>query len=387
MPTYQYKARDEQGRLITGKVDVATENELRKRLDLSALILVHFTEQKRDFFNEDFIQRYLPVTLKQLYTITLQLGNTTDTGVPLLESLRSIIEGCSSKKLAEALKSIVQDLESGKNFTESLSKHKNIFSEFYVRMVELGEAAGTLPTTFFGLAEYIKREMEIKRRVILAMIYPIILALVGTALVGHILVNIMPQFIEAFIQEGIELPIQTQILVGLSNFLINYWYLMIAIVAGFFFSIWSLMKTDRGKLTVDRAMLKIPIVSGFIKKVCATRFLDGLYLLYTSGLPIIKALGIVKAIVHNKHLEHIIDSLGVHISEGKNLASYLISTDFFAPDIIAMTKTGEETGTLEKMLEKASAISHDEIDYAVEGLVSLLEVGIILVMGFGVLFV
>jgi len=387
MPTYRYKARDEQGRLITGKVDVATEEELRKRLDSSALILVQFSQLKRDILNEDFIQRYLPVTLKQLYTVTLQLANTTEAGVPLLDSLRSIIEGCSSKKLVVALKSIVKDLESGKNFTEALSKHRHIFTEFYIRMVELGETAGTLPTVFFGLADYIKREMEIKRRVILAMIYPAILSLVGTFLVGHILINIMPQFIEVFIQEGIDLPIQTKILIGLSNFIINYWYLMLMIVAVIMISLWTLAKSDRGRLAIDKGMLKLPIISGFIRKICSTRFLDGLYLLYTSGLPILKALEIVKAIVHNKALEQIIDSLGVHISEGKDLASFLVLTDFFSPDIIAMIKTGEESGTLEKMLEKASAISHDEINYAVEGLVALLEVGIILVMGMGVLFV
>jgi len=317
----------------------------------------------------------------------VQLANTLDAGVPLLDSLRSIIEGCSSKKLAEALRSIVNDLESGKNFTDSLSAHTNIFSNFYIRMVELGETTGTLPKVFFGLADYIKREMEIKRRVILAMIYPAILSLVGVFLVGHILVNIMPQFIEVFIQENIEFPIQTKILIGLSNFIINYWYLMLMIVAGIILSFLTLAKSERGRLAIDRGILKIPIASGFIKKICSTRFLDGLYLLYTSGLPILKALGIVKAIVHNKHLEQIIDSLGLHVSEGKSLAGYLIRTDFFSPDIIAMIKTGEESGTLEVMLEKASAISHDEIDYAVEGLVSLIEIGIILLMGVGVLFV
>jgi len=386
MPTYQYKARDDQGRLITGKVDAASEGELRKRLDSSGLMLVQFSLQQRDVLNEDFIQRYLPVSLKQLYTVTLQLANTTESGVPLLESLRSIIEGCPSKKLVVALKSIMGHIETGKTFTEALSLHTDIFSNFYIRMVELGEAAGTLPKILFGLADYIKREMEIKRRVTLAMIYPAIICLVGSSLVGYILINIMPQFVEIFLQEGVELPMQTKILLGFSSFLINYWYIMLAIVVFLFVGLKSLASSEKGRLAIDTGMLKVPIISKFIKKICSTRFLDGLYLLYTSGLPIIKALGIVKAIVHNKYLEQMIDSLGAHVAEGRDLAGYLVLTDFFAPDIIAMIKTGEETGSLEKMLEKASAISHDEINYAVEGLVSALEIGIILIMGMGVLF-
>jgi len=387
MPIYQYKARDEEGRLISGRMDASGEKELEKRLEDSGFFLVKFSLEKGNRLSEDIVKKFLPITLRHLYALTLQLANTISAGVPLLASLCSIAEGCKNKKLETVLEKVTEDLRSGSSLSEALGKHPDVFSKFYTSMVGIGEASGTLPKILYGLAEYIKKEIEIKRRVISAIIYPVVLTLIGTGLVVYVLVYIIPQFIEIFSEQKIPLPLPTLILVTLSNFLVKYWSGLLLVLAGALVIFRLFVLSDYTRLVIDRLKLRIPVFGKVIKKICAKRFIDGLYLLYTSGLPILEALNIVKSILRNRYLEKIIGSLWVHISVGKDLSSYLGLTEFFPPDIVAMIRSGEESGTLEKMLEKASVIYQDEVNYALEGLISAFEIGIILVMGVGVGFV
>lgn len=373
--------------MISGRMDVAGEKELQNRLEGGGFVLVKFSLEKKNLLNEDIAKEFLPVTLRDLYTLTLQLANTVSTGVPLLASLSSIAEGCKSKKLTALLRVVIDDLESGSSFSEALSRHHRVFSKFYTSMVELGETSGTLPEILVGLAEYIKKELEIRRRITSALSYPVVLTLIGTSLVAYILTYIMPKFIEIFTEEGVSLPVPTLILLALSNFLVKYWHLLLVILVGIVVTFRLLLRSDYVRLAVDSFKLRIPVVGELIKKIYAKRFMDGLYLLYTSGLPILAALNVVKSILRNRRLEKMIDALRVHISAGKDLSSYLRLTDFFSPDILAMVKSGEESGTLPKMLEKTSDIYGDEVNYSIEGLISAFEIGVILAMGAGVSFV
>ena len=387
MPIYKYKARDEEGRSFSGRIDVSGEEELQNRLESSGFFLVEFSLEKKSLLDADIAEKFLVVGLRNLYTLTLQLANIVDTGVPLLASLNSIVEGCRNRKLRAILKVVIKDLESGSSFAAALSKHPKVFSKFYTSMVELGEASGTLPKILSGLAEYIKKEMAIKRKIIFALSYPMFLTMVGTVLVIFVLTYIMPQFITIFTEEKIPLPLPTLILVTLSTMVTRYWYLLLVSLIGMVVGFRFFAQSNYGGLIVDRLKLRIPIMGEVIKKVCAKRFIDGLNLLYTSGLPILSALNTVKAIVRNRYFEKVIASLVAHLSTGKDLASYLRLNEFFPPDILAMIKSGEESGTLGKMLNKASSIYEEEVNYAIEMQVSAFEIGVIIVVGVGVGFV
>lgn len=387
MPTYQYKARGEEGRLVTGRMSASSETELQSRLERNGFYLVSSSVEKLNVLEEDIINKLLPISLRSIYTITLQLSNTVETGMPLLVSLRVIADNCKSKKLEQVLKTIIKDLESGTSFSEALNKHPKIFTKFYISMVELGEASGTLPKILNNIAEYIKREIEIKRQVVSAMVYPIILSLVGTGIVVYILTSILPVFIKIFEESKVSLPLPTIILVTLSKFLINYWYILIGILFGGIIAFRFYVKTEYGRFTVDKWKLKVPLIGEILKKISAKRFIDSLNLLYTGGLPILSALNIVREILGNRSLEKMIDALWVHISKGKELASYLAMTDFFPPDILAMIRSGEESGSLGKMLDKCSAIYEDEVNYAIELFISSFEILVILALGVGVGFI
>ena len=381
MPRFRYKARDDEGRSISGEVNIAGEEELRKRLENSGFYLVQFSIASGNIFSDDIAERFQRVSLKDLYSFTLQLSNTVGSGVPLLTSLNSIVEGCKNKKLISIVDNIVVDLRSGSSLSKALSKYSKLFSEFYISMVELGESSGKLSHILNILAEYIKKEMVIKNRVRSALIYPIVVVVVGSCLIGYILTFIMPQFAEIFAREKVLLPLPTIILLSLSDAVVRFWYVFIGLFIGFIFGFRLFARSDYGRLIIDQLKLKIPVVGNVVKKVCAKRFIDGLSLLYVSGFPLLGAIKIVKSMLSNKHLEKIIDALWVHISTGKDFASYLWLCDFFPPNIVTMIRSGEETGTLDKMLEKISAIYHDEVNNAIDGLISAFEIAVILMLG------
>jgi len=387
MPIYQYKARDEEGRLISGRMDVASEDDLHKRLENYGFFLVSSSEEKKNFFSADLTKLFQRITLRSLHTFTLQLANTLNAGVPMLTSLRSIADGCRNQKLSAVLEQIIEDLRSGSSYSEALSKHPRVFSPFYSSMVELGESSGSLPKMLYSIAEYIKKNIEIKRRITGAMTYPIVLFFVGLAIIIYILVYIMPMFIEIFVEEGVALPLPTAILISIRNFIVGNWQYLALLVTGVFFGLRSFVLTAKGRVVADKLKTNVPLAGPVIKKMCVKRFIDGLYLLYTGGLPILKAINIVKATLDNKHLEKIIEALWVHISRGQDLASYLRLTDFFPPEVLTMIKSGEESGTLGLVLEKVSDIYQDDINYSIERLMSFMEIGIILIMGIGIGFI
>ena len=387
MPIYQYKARDEEGRLISGRMDVVSKDDLHKRLENYGFFLVSSSEEKKNFLSADLNKLFQRITLRSLHTFTLQLANTLNAGVPMLRSLRSIADGCKNQKLAMVLEKVIEDLRSGSSYSESLSKHPKVFSSFYTSMVELGESSGTLPKMLYSIAEYIKKNIEIKRKITAALTYPIVLALVGLGIVMYILIYIMPMFIEIFVEEGVALPTPTAILIAIRDFFVGNWQYLLLLTAGLVFGFRTYILTQKGRQVIDRVKLGIPLAGQVIKKMCVKRFVDGLYLLYTGGLPILKALNIVKATLSNKHLEKIIDALWVHISRGQDLASYLCLTDFFPSEVLTMIKSGEESGTLGLVLEKVSEIYQDDINYSIERLMSFIEIGIILIMGVGVGFI
>ncbi|MFC1755596.1 type II secretion system F family protein, partial [Thermoproteota archaeon] len=302
MPTYHYKARDEEGRMISGSVDVVGEEELQKRLESSGFFLVKISKEKRSIFNEDIEKKLQRISLRDLYSITIQLGNTISTGVPLLASLDTIADSCRNQKLSSILSSVADDLRGGSSLSQALRRHPRVFSQFYTSMVELGESAGSLAKILNSLAGYIKKDMEIRQKILSALMYPVVLGVIGSGIVVYLLIHIMPQFVEIFAEEKAALPVPTLILLTVSNVLTKYWYMVLAVVAAAFMGFRLFIQNEFGRLTVDRLKLRIPILGNVFKKISAKRFIDGLYVLYGSGFPLLGALNIVKTMLSNRHL-------------------------------------------------------------------------------------
>ena len=381
MARYRYKARDDEGHTISGSVEISSQEELRKRIENSGFFLVEATEEKGGLLGADLAKKFQRVTLRDLYSFTVQLNNTVGSGVPLLTSLSTIAQGSRNKKLRDIVEEVIQNLKAGSPLSKALARHPQLFSDFYISMIELGESSGKLSQTVGSLAEYIKKDMEIRHRIGSAMAYPICVAFIGAGLIGWILFKIMPEFVKVFSEEKVALPLPTIILLAISKMVTGYWY--IVLLAFIAFAVWFhfFKKSDYGRLFLDKLKLRLPVLGVVVRKICAKRFIDGLYLLYVSGFPLLGALNIVKSMLNNKHLEKTIDALWVHISTGKDFASYLWLGDFFPPDVVAMIRSGEESGTLDKMLSRISELYHDEVNYSIEALISTFEILVIVFMG------
>lgn len=279
MPSFKYKARDDDGHQISGKVEVANEEELRRRIESSGFFLVECAQERGGLLGGDLFQKFQKVGIKDLYKFTVQLHNTVGTGVPLLTSLQTIILGSQNKKMVRVINEVIDDLREGSSLSKAFKKHPKVFSDFYVSMVELGESSGKLAETIGSLATYIKRDMEIKQRIGAAMAYPVCVAVLGSGIVTYILVCILPQFIDVFAKEKAALPLPTMLLIGLSNAVTHYWYVLIIVIISAIISFRFLLKTEMGHLFFDRLALRAPVIGSVIKKICAKRFIDGLYLL------------------------------------------------------------------------------------------------------------
>ncbi len=390
MPIFLYKARDEEGRIIGGKIDAASEEDLQTRLSSIGFILTRFTIEKKNILKEDLFARFETIKLKEKYTLTIQLANTVDAGVPIMSALSSIIEACTNTKLRKVLEKIRADLNSGIALCEALKKHPGVFSNFYSSLVELGESSGNLSKVLYELAAYIKRDIETRRKIASTIMYPTILAIVAISVASFLLINIVPKFVEVFKSAGASLPLPTVILLTISDIvnkiLVRYWYLTASAVVGIALGFRAIGATKKGRLKIDQIRLRLPIFGSLVRKLCIYRFTEALRLLYNSGLPIMKALKIIEEVVQNKEMENIVTALSRHLAKGEDLVSYLKLVDFFPSDVIAMIKVGEEGGKLGVVLEKVTEIYRDEINYTIERLVALLEPTIILIMGLGIGF-
>ncbi|MFH1622239.1 MAG: type II secretion system F family protein [Candidatus Omnitrophota bacterium] len=387
MPTYIYKARDDEGRLITGKMEISSLEALQARLESCGFFLVESTMQKKSIFEEDIFKNIIPVTDKNIYALTLQLGNTVSSGVPLLTSVQSIIDATKNAKLKSVIENVRDDISGGIPLSQAMRKHPSIFSQFYTGMLHLGESSGKLSKTLYALADYIKKDMEIKNRILAAISYPVTIFVLGLGIVSYLLIYVMPQFIEIFESQHVALPLPTQLLLVASHIVTNFWYLIVAFVVAIIAGYNMLMRISYFRLIVDQFKLKIPVIGQVVKKISIKSFIDGLYLLYSSGLPIISALNIVRSLVRNKHISNIVLALSMHMSSGKDLTAYLSLTDLFPADVLSMFKSAEESGTLENTLVKLSEIYNDEVNSGIAALIQAFEISVILLMGMGVGFV
>jgi type IV pilus assembly protein PilC len=281
----------------------------------------------------------------------------------------------------EVTKKVMTDIEAGATLSESLAKHPKAFDDLYVNMVNAGEAGGILDTILMRLAEYIEKIEALKRKVKGAMIYPAVVMFVALGATLFMLMFIIPTFAKMFADFGAELPLPTQIVLGLSTFVRKFWWVMglgsIAAVIGFK----KYYKTDKGVHVVDKIMLKLPVLGDVMRKGSVARFTRTLGTLVSSGVPILDGLEITAKTAGNVIIKDAIMEARVSIREGETISAPLRSSNVFPPMVVQMITVGEETGALDEMLTKIADFYDDEVDTAVEALTSVIEPVMIVFMG------
>ena len=398
MPTFQYEAMDNTGTEIKDTIEADSEAEAQQIIREKGFFVTRINEQtKKRKKKAAAKQQGGPrkkkglsigkVKAKQLCAFTRQLSTLQDAGLPVLRSLK-ILEGqCKPGPLKNSLMGVVEDIESGSTLSEAMSKQPKAFDDLYVNMVRAGEAGGALEVILQRLADFKERAQSLKKKVQGAMIYPCVVVMVATLIVGFIMYSIIPKFKKIFEGFGVELPDITKLLISCSDAVVNYWYLGPAIPIGFWLMIKIIKKNKTGEYIVDFLSLKIPLLGNILQKSTVARIMRTLGTLIASGVPILEALTIARDTAGNAVFKRAFDNIYAAIREGESIAQPLKEARIVDDLVVNMIDVGEETGALDVMMYKIADVYDEEVNVLVDGLVKLIEPLLVVFLGLVVGFI
>jgi len=318
---------------------------------------------------------------KEMAIFTRQFSTMIDAGLPLVQCLNVLADQSESKNLRSVTASVAKSVEEGATLADSLRKHPRTFDDLYTNMVDVGEAGGILDVVLQRLAVYIEKAASLKRKVKSALVYPCSIMGVALLVIVFMLTFVIPTFARMFKEMGAELPLPTKIVIGMSDFVRGFFWLIGLAIAGAVFGLRAYHRTDNGHFTIDALLLEVPIFGVILRKVAVARFTRTLGTLVHSGVPILEALRITATTAGNKVVEAAVLQCRNSVTEGKTLAEPLRSSGVFPPMVVQMVSVGEQTGALDAMLSKIADFYDDEVDTAVATLTSLLEPMMIVFLG------
>ncbi len=324
---------------------------------------------------------------KQLTQFTQQLSVLMDAGLPVVRSLKILANQMKPSLLKNQVAEVAEDVETGSSLSEALGKHPKTFDKLYVNMVKAGEAGGVLDVILQRLAGFMERMEALKRKIVGASIYPVVVILIAVAVVLAIMKFIVPKFADVFKSVNVEMPPMTKFLMACSAFVEDYWFILLAFPVIGFFAVKAWGKTKGGRHTIDKLKITAPLVGPIIKKSVIARFCRTLGTLLQSGVPILEALNIVRNATGNEVIGDAILKVHDSIREGESISEPLAQSGVFDDLVINMIDVGEETGELDKMLLKIADNYDAEVDAAVSVLMSILEPMLIVGLGFTVGFI
>jgi len=393
MAVYEYRGiAVATGKPVRGIRDAENPKALRAVLRKDGILLTLATEEaaakaKRARSGVDPFKLFRRVSSAEVAMTTRQLATLVRAGIPLVDSIGALIDQVEKEELKTVLSRVREKVNEGTSFAKALESHPRIFPPLYVNMVAAGEASGTMEQVLERLADFMEAQSRLKGKVTAAMIYPIVMLLVATALIGFLMVAVIPKVSTIFESMDRALPWYTQLLISFSNFAASYWWL-IALTIGF--GVWGFQKwkkTKEGRLKWDSFTLRVPIFGPLIQMVAVARFAKTLATLLASGVPLLKAMDIVKNVLENALLENVVLEATSSIREGESIADPLRRSGHFPPIVTHMIAVGEKSGQLEQMLENVATAYDSQVETRVQALTSLLEPVMILVMGMAVGFI
>src|SRR5215212_3227643 len=377
MPTFEWKGsragQMQSGVLNADSKEAASEILRRQRIEGPSI---------KDKGKEIAVPKFGGGVAPQLVAIfTRQFSVMIDAGLPLVQCLEILGSQQENKAMKRALIQIRQDVESGSNLADSMRKHPKIFNDLYTNMVAAGEAGGILDTILQRLATYIEKAVKLNSQVKSAMIYPVAVISIAVIVVAVILWKVIPVFASLFESLGAELPLPTRVVIALSNFIADFWWLIGIILVAGWIATKKYHQTYKGKRVLDGMLLKVPVLGILLRKIAVARFCRTLATLTASGVPILDGLQITARTAGNSVVEDAIMATRKSVEEGKTISEPLGDTDVFPTMVVQMIAVGEQTGALDTMLSKIADFYEEEVDTAVAGLMKLLEPILIAFLG------
>lgn len=370
MAKFNWEGTDRNGTLRKGTMEAGDEDAVVNRLRADQIT----PKKVKRAFGQIELKLGTGVTTRDILVFTRQLATMIDAGLPLVQCLDILANQAENKAFAKILLNVKANVEAGASFSDALRRHPKVFDQLFVNLVAAGEIGGILDTILGRLATYIEKAAKLKSQIKSAMFYPVAILFVAAGVVLVMLGKVIPTF-ENMYKEfgGAALPAPTQFVINISHGFVDYWYLYLLAGIGLAVLFAWFRTSDRGQRIFDAAILKVPIIGSLLRKIVVARFTRTLGTLLNSGVPILDALEICAKTSGNRTVERAINYARKSISEGKDMASPLLETKVFPSMVVEMVGVGEQTGTMDQMLQKIADFYEEEVDVAVGALTSLIE--------------
>jgi len=389
MPVFAYKGRSARGELVQGSLEGADSGAIADQLLNTGITPteIKLTSQALRSGSDTVVSLWQRLSVeKKVDTIELmlfsrQMYTLLKAGVPIMRALAGLQESTRNPVFAAMLQDLRESLDSGRELSTALRRHPNIFSPFYLSMVQVGEMTGMLDQTFLRLYEHLEFEREMKERIKAAIRYPVfVLAAMAVALV---VVNIfvIPAFAKVFEGFHAELPLMTRILMGFSNFMVNFWPLLLALLVGAIIAFRSWINTTEGRYKWDRYKFHIPIAGRIIMKATLARFARSLALSFKSGIPIVQGLNSVALVVDNEYMRSRVEQMRDGVERGESILRTAAATGVFNPTVLQMIAVGEETGDMDGLMFEIAGMYEREVEYEIKTLSANIEPILIVLLG------
>ncbi|HEX2122077.1 MAG TPA: type II secretion system F family protein [Thermoanaerobaculia bacterium] len=384
MPTFEWKGTARNGQTQTGVLVADSKDAVINMMRRQQIVVTAVKEKGKEIALPKFGGKVPP---QAIAVFTRQFSVMIDAGLPLVQCLEILGNQQDNKTFKRTLIQIRQDVESGGTLADSMRKHPKVFNDLYTNMVAAGEAGGILDTILQRLATYIEKAVKLNSQVKSAMIYPVAVISIAAIVVAVILWKVIPVFASLFASLGAELPMPTRIVIALSNFIADFWWLISILIVATIYGLRRYHQTYKGKRVLDGALLKFPVLGMLLRKIAVARFCRTLATLTSSGVPILDGLQITARTAGNSIVEDAIMATRKSVEEGKTISEPLGDTEVFPPMVVQMIAVGEQTGALDTMLTKIADFYEEEVDVAVAGLMKLLEPILIAFLGVAIGFI
>jgi MSHA biogenesis protein MshG len=386
VPYFAYKGRNTRGEMMQGVLEGADTSAVANQLFTTGVTPVEIVEAKKPVVaanKEGVISALLErkVTSMDVQMFSRQLYTLLKSGVPIMRGLAGLQESCTSKSFARVIGDLRESLDSGRELSSAMRRFPDIFDNFYLSMVRVGEMTGRLEDVFLRLFDHLEFDREMRQRVKSALRYPmfVMIAMIGAIVVVNVFV--IPQFQKVFDSFHTELPLVTRILIGFSKFTVNYWPLIVGLVVAAVFGARSWVNTEKGRYEWDRRKLKLPIAGKIILKGTMSRFARSFALASRSGVPIVQGLTTVSQTVDNAYLAARIEQMRDGVERGESILRTANAAGVFTPIVLQMISVGEETGSLDELMDEIAQMYEREVDYELKTLGAQIEPILIVFLG------
>nr|WP_321825043.1 type II secretion system F family protein [Alteromonas macleodii] len=389
MPQFKYAGKSTQGGPQKGIIEAASAQAAAQALLSQNIVPLTIVEsKKRSAENEgdgfDITRLFQQkVGLDEMIIFSRQMYSLLKAGIPIIRAIKGLSENASHKRFQEILKDIADQLEQGRSLSSSMAKYEKVFTRLTISVVVVGENTGKLDDVFLQLALYFEREQETRKRIKSALRYPTFV-LIALAIAMFILnLFVVPVFTQMFERFDTELPIMTRVLIGTSNFFVNYWWLLIIVIVGGIFAVKQYVSSTNGRLKWDKFKLKLPIVGSIIERSLLSRYSRSFSMILRAGVPLTAGLSLTADAVDNAHMQKRIKEMRQGIEKGESLLRVSKNSELFSTLVLQMIAVGEETGRLEPLLEESADYYEREVDFDLKSLTAKIEpilIGFVAVM-------